>query len=155
MIKPDKVDTCISGLETYYYIRKVNFCCSTDGKGYWNRKEKQINHKKIELVIFDTKCNPSFQLNVYFTKKDWNVNNYGLIYTDELWLENLHKELTKLGFKNSKSATYSEQGMQGDNYVNLDVTKEFSNQFFKLLYNNKHEKLFSFVDGDIGKHIYG
>jgi len=160
MIKPDKVEvlplqTCLNGLETYYYFRKVNFCFSTDGKGYWSRKEKQVNHKKIGLKIFDPKSNPSFQLNVYFNKKDWNVGSHGLIYTDKLWLENLHKELTKLGFKNPKSATYSEQGMQGDNYVNLDVTKEFSNQFFKLLYNNKHEKLFSFVNGYIGKYIYG
>jgi hypothetical protein len=166
MIKPDKVEAlplqtgldqklALSGLETYYYFRKVNFCFSTDGKGHWSRKEKQVSHKKIGLKIFDPKSNPSFQLNVYFNKKDWNVSSHGLIYTDESWLKDLANELSKMGFKNTRHINYSEQGMQGDNYVNLDVTKDFSNQFFKLLYNNKHEKLLSFVNGDIGKHIYG
>jgi hypothetical protein len=46
-----------------------------------------------------------------------------LIYTDSLFKQDLMKFVKEQGLV--VDLCYSEQGMQGDNYVSLDVGKEF------------------------------
>ena len=54
--------------------------------------------------------------------KGYNAEVYGLIYTDSIFLRSL-KDLIKQTSVASliKDIHYSEHGMQGDDYVNLDV----------------------------------
>jgi hypothetical protein len=59
---------------------------------------------------------------VYFNTADWDVNKEGLIYTDKEFLHELNAFLVEQGLS---TVTYSEQGMQGDDYVSLDVEDEF------------------------------
>ena len=59
----------------------------------------------------------------YFDPALWDVEKHGLIYMNELFMESLHARLRARGWTNpERSINYSEQGMQGDNYVDFDVS---------------------------------
>ena len=96
------------------------FSCQTGGNGLWSSKEKKVNIIKIAPVSV-TKDFVSFD--AYFDKKNWNPDKDGLIYTDERWIREFREELVKLGVtkKVAKSIDYTEQGMQGDDYVSLET----------------------------------
>jgi hypothetical protein len=64
------------------------------------------------------------ELRVYFDTDTWDIEKHGLIYTDRLFLKQLREKLSEIGFEGS-DVEYSEQGMQGDNYVSLDVGEKF------------------------------
>src|SRR5271169_904613 len=94
---------------------------NTRGDGYWSTTRRATKIMKIEYDILLT--NPACQdeikyMNVYLTKKSWDTDKHGLVYTDKLWIREFRRLLKKAGFQGKVS--YSEQGMQGDNYVNLD-----------------------------------
>lgn len=139
-MKPDKIKTNAWG-STAYYERKVNITCRTNGEGLWSISKRKIIHTKIELLVDGDYQN----LRVYFNKKYWDVEKHGLIYTDYLWLKSFLNELKKLEFKNLKKVEYSEQGMQGIDYVDLDVDKNFKKEFFNILYTKKEKLLKSFA----------
>ena len=62
---------------------------------------------------------------LYFDPTLWDVDKHGLIYTDELFIETLHARLRATGWTNpERSINYSEAGMQGDNYVDFDVSTD-------------------------------
>jgi hypothetical protein len=63
------------------------------------------------------------ELRVYFNTDTWNVYTDGLIYTDSLFKIDLMQFVTEHGLV--VDLCYSEQGMQGDDYVSLDVGKDF------------------------------
>ena len=67
------------------------------------------------------------ELCVYFNTADWDVNTDGLIYTDSAFIEDLRNFLITQQL--SDDCDYSEQGMQGDNYVSLDVGEDFINSY--------------------------
>ena len=62
------------------------------------------------------------ELCVYFNDKHWDVNIDGLIYTDKQFLQDLNAFLAQHGLP---AVSYSEQGMQGDDYVSCDVEGDF------------------------------
>ena len=57
----------------------------------------------------------------YFDPGLWDVDQHGLIYTDPVFLNGLHNRLQAAGWMYPDKITYSEQGMQGTNYVDVDV----------------------------------
>lgn len=106
----------------------------TNGKGLWSNCDRKIVHSKIAICLWDEELDCFMknklkfaELQVYFPKKYWDTDRHGLIYTDGLWLKGLKKHFDSLGFSAAavKAISYSEQGMQGDNYVSLDVGKAF------------------------------
>lgn len=122
-----------------FLIPEFNFESFTDGSGYWSSTSKKIICKKAALILCEHQIENNYfdfgELRVYYNKSQWNNNKYGLIYTDKLWLFNLKKYLsTKFSKKELSRIQYSEQGMQGDNYVSLDVYKYF---ILKIIKNNK------------------
>ena len=62
------------------------------------------------------------ELCVYFNTDTWDVNTMGLIYTDKQFKRELNEFLVAQGLA---TAEYSEQGMQGEDYVSLDVEGKF------------------------------
>jgi hypothetical protein len=62
----------------------------------------------------------------------------GLIYTDALWMNEFRQQLVKLGFskKAAKDVSYSEQGMQSDYFVSMDVGEEFLKEWDFIARNN-------------------
>ena len=96
---------------------------NTNGKGYWSRTAKSVHIVDMRIgYISDEK--DFGELCVYFNTQDWNVNTDGLIYTDSLFMKELQVFLNVYGLPGS-DVSYSEQGMQGDDYVSCDVGEEF------------------------------
>ncbi len=107
-------------------MEKVVF--NTDGSGYWSREAKAVEITDMKLGYLDEEFSedgaPEFgELRVYFNTDTWDVNKDGLIYTDGLFKQELQRFIKAQGLV--VDISYSEQGMQGDDYVSLDVGAEF------------------------------
>ena len=95
----------------------------TSGDGYWSNVQRSVKVTALEVPYINDE--QSFgELRVYFDTATWNTQEHGLIYTDELFVKELRKFLTTLNL-NGADVGYSEQGLQGDNYVSLDVGAKF------------------------------
>lgn len=106
----------------------------TAGDGYWSREQRTVHI--VRLVIDKLWYSQGFraELQANFNKKDWDVDKHGLIYTDKLWIEQFKKHLLNMGFSAAavRAVDYSEQGMQGDNYVSMDIGDAFIREFAVL-----------------------
>jgi hypothetical protein len=99
---------------------KVMF--NTAGDGYWSNVSKAVEVTDMQLGYVSDEGDFG-ELCVYFNTDTWNVDKDGLIYTDSLFKQDLMQFVAEQGLV--VDLCYSEQGMQGDNYVSLDVGKEF------------------------------
>lgn len=109
---------------------KFNCVLETAGDGYWSDVAKSVNVTKINVGYVNDEEDFG-ELCVYFDKQ-WDVRKDGLIYTDSLFLVMLREKLNECGFAGA-DVDYSEQGMQGTNYVSLDVGKEFLDSWFNVV----------------------
>jgi hypothetical protein len=101
-------------------MTKVIF--NTSGDGYWSNVAKPV--EIVDMRINYVNDEQDFgELCVYFNTDTWNVNTDGLIYTDKQFKIDLMGFVKQHGLVVDLS--YSEQGMQGDDYVSLDVGAEF------------------------------
>ncbi len=102
----------------------------TDGKrGLWSDVAKAITITDIQLgkgTIWEGETiDQAFgELRVYFDTETWDTRKDGLIYTDRLFIKELQEFLNAHGLP-GKDVCYSEQGMQGDDYVSLDAGGKF------------------------------
>jgi hypothetical protein len=108
---------------------KVDATCNTVGDGYWSNKAKAVQITGLQLAYTNDELDFG-ELCVYFNTATWDVDKDGLIYTDTLFEAELCELLTSLGF-DASDVSYSEQGMQGDNYVSFDVEECFINTFMQ------------------------
>ena len=108
---------------------KVNATLNTNGKGYWSRTATAVEVTGLQLAYTNDELDFG-ELRVRFNTNTWDTNKHGLIYTDAQFMTELKELLTAKGF-NVKDVSYSEQGMQGDNYVSCDVGKQFINTFMQ------------------------
>lgn len=101
---------------------------NTSGDGYWSDVSKTV---LVEYISCDTTDPDYSELCVKFNTQSWNVEQDGLIYTDKLFLQELRAALIANGFSKVAAADveYSEQGMQGNNYVSFDVGSAFIKAF--------------------------
>lgn len=102
-------------------MSKVIF--NTAGNGYWSGEERAVQITDMRLGYVSDELDFG-ELRVYFDTKTWDVNEHGLIYTDSLFKKQLREFLDRHGLPGS-DVDYSEQGMQGDDYVSLDIGKKF------------------------------
>jgi hypothetical protein len=108
---------------------KFKAVIKTSGKGLWSDAVKDV--KLLGMDIPYTDDNDSFgELRVYFDTNTWNTFDDGLIYTDEKFLNELRIFLCVLGFPGS-DVNYSEQGMQGRDFISLDVGVSFIKTFIQ------------------------
>lgn len=100
---------------------------NTSGDGYWSKVSKPV--RVIDMQIGYISEERDFgELRVYFDTKTWDVNKDGLIYTDRGFMTDLRNFLALQGLDNL-DVEYSEQGMQGDDYVSLDIGEDFLNSW--------------------------
>ena len=92
---------------------------NTNGTGYWSNKAKAVEIVDMRVTYINDERDFG-ELRVYFNTDTWDVNTDGLIYTDKQWRNELQAFLTAQGLP-GKDISYSEQGMQGDDYVSLDI----------------------------------
>jgi hypothetical protein len=92
---------------------------NTNGNGYWSRAVKAV--EIVDMCVAYINDERDFgELRVYFNTDTWDVNTDGLIYTDKQWRNELQAFLDAQGLP-GKDISYSEQGMQGDDYVSCDI----------------------------------
>ena len=100
----------------------------TGGDGYWSNKKATV---LVEYLSCDAQEDDYAELCVKFNTDTWNVKQDGLIYSDSTFMKGLKAALMQNGF--SKAAandiSYSEQGMQGYNFVSCDVGAAFIKAF--------------------------
>lgn len=112
-------------------MRSANETLSTSGDGYWSDVQLDVKITGLDLAYEqeideeegETECTFG-ELRVYFDTNTWDTSEHGLIYTDRKFMIELHNYLRRAGY-NPTDVGYSEQGMQGDNYVSCDVGVEF------------------------------
>lgn len=96
---------------------------TTSGNGYWSRAIKNV--RIVDMTVPYVNDERDFgELKVYFDTDHWEVDEDGLIYTDHGFMTDLRNFLALHGL-NNLDVDYSEQGMQGDDYVSLDIGKDF------------------------------
>ena len=100
----------------------TNVIFTTSGDGYWSSAIKNVRITDMRLGYVNDDLDFG-ELCVYFNTADWNVNTDGLIYTDSGFYADLQAFIKQHGLV--VDLCYSEQGMQGDNYVSLDVGADF------------------------------
>jgi len=109
-------------------MSKVVF--TTNGKGLWSdRKQRAVTILDMTLgraTLWEGETEKDMfgELRVQFDEDTWNTHVDGLIYTDKGWITDLRKFLNAHGLPGA-DVSYSEQGMQGDDYVSLDAGHKF------------------------------
>jgi len=110
----------------------------TDGTGFWSDCKKQIPIVRLALVTHKSDIIEGHVLRAYFLEANWNVDELGLIYTDRRWLASFLEGLHFVaGFQwhtlIDNSIMYSEQGMQGYDFVSLDVNEVFVKEWERVV----------------------
>lgn len=95
---------------------------NVSGDGLWSNVKGSVEIVDMQLgYVADDK--QFGELCVYFNDKHWDVNIDGLIYTDSGFYADLQAFIKLHGLV--VDLCYSEQGMQGDDYVSFDVGADF------------------------------
>lgn len=104
----------------------------TDGSGYWSNRQAAVKTTKLRLFVDTMDGGKTYdgELRVYFDPKTWNTKTDGLIYTDVRFLIDLHTALVRRNLPTFE-VDYSEQGMQGTDYVSLDVNDAFVRSYLR------------------------
>ena len=118
------VQTCGAGVfENHDLGFEINTVLHTDGSGYWSRAERSVHVTALSVPYINDEQDFG-ELRVYFDTLTWDTMQHGLIYTDAQFKRELRSFLETQGL-DATDVSYSEQGMQGDNYVSLDVGDQF------------------------------
>jgi hypothetical protein len=97
-----------------------------DVNGLWSNAAKAVTIVEVWLSSVNDEGNFG-ELCARFDTKTWNCDQDGLIYTDGIWINEFRALMRSLGFTRNavNDISYSEQGMQGYNYVSMDVGADF------------------------------
>ena len=108
------------------FSKNVNWQTHTGGNGLWSSAAKAATILEVWLSSVNDEGDFG-ELCARFDTKSWNCDADGLIYTDSIWLDEFRALMRSLGFTRTavNDITYSEQGMQGYNYVSMDVGADF------------------------------
>jgi len=103
------------------------YLIGTAGDGSWTTEQKNVQLLSIDVLYINEERDYG-ELRVYFDTAHWNIYEDGLIYTDKNFLKALQATLMAEGLT-GLDVDYSEQGMQGVDYVSLDVGEKFINSW--------------------------
>jgi len=85
------------------------------GQGYWGTSSRVHTYKINDIVIEDPDDNTYDNFRIYLEK--YNSTKDGYIYTDNTFEANINELIKDLG-----DLDYTEQGMQGKNYVSMTIS---------------------------------
>ena len=123
-------------------MEKVIF--NTAGNGYWSDEAKAVSIVDMRINYCSDEMDFG-ELQVYFDTKTWDVYKDGLIYTDKLFKAQLREFLNAHGLPGA-DVDYSEQGMQGDDYVSCDVGAAFIASY-KAKHADEFAAMYSEING--------
>lgn len=104
-------------------MKPVSAILETAGDGWWSSEPRSVTITGLDVPHADEQREFG-ELRVYFDTASWDVDQLGLIYTDGRFLDQLRQLLDDQGLA-GHDVEYSEQGMQGTDYVSCDVGAEF------------------------------
>ena len=107
----------------------IDFKAETSGDGYWSDIKATIQCIGWDLSYINEDLDFG-ELRVFFDTNTWRVDEDGLIYTDPAFLEEIREAFA------TNDITYSEQGMQGNNFVSFDVGSQFIQMYGRDIYAN-------------------
>lgn len=113
---------------------KVEWDIQVGGDGLYTQRKGHVRITSVTTrpcMQIDDEFN---RLYAVFNPVKWCINDYGLIYTDDTWLNEFCCNLKDLGFSQAAIDTvdYSEQGAQSDDYIDMDVSQPFIKEAFEL-----------------------
>lgn len=122
----------------------INRIIHTAGNGLWSDEERAVKVRaaKARFIFDPSEVSGTWgELRVYFDRSTWRPDRHGLIYTDKRWLREFREILAKKGFskKACSDVDYSEQGMQGNNYVSMDIGNAFYQEWKAKRYSYEKE----------------
>jgi hypothetical protein len=123
---------------------KFGATLNTDGSGYWSNAVRAVKCTGLGITYINEEGDFG-ELTIGFDLSTWNPDVDGLIYTDNRFLSELRVALNEAGL-DGEDVTYSEQGMQGDDYVSLDVGQKFLDSF-KEIAPEMYTKVYTAVNG--------
>lgn len=109
------------------------FTLHTNGNGYWSNTAKAVTVEALDLQYISNERDFG-ELCIHFNTATWDTAVDGLIYTDPLFMQELRAYLQTIGFTEAEAndVSYSEQGMQDEEYVSCDVGLDFINGLTRL-----------------------
>ena len=96
-------------------VWSTDIIIQTDGKGLWSKARRALSIDKVEII------HGGAFIKAYWAKGHWDTSRHGLIYTDERALAGLRAGLAEF-VDNIETLRYTEQGMQGDDFISLQIT---------------------------------
>jgi hypothetical protein len=99
-------------------MKNISFKARTNGKGFWSNTVAEVNIVGYELTHLTCYRNDYYSYTKLYFDNSWNTKEYGLIYTDPLFIKDVTLNLKPI--LKFKSIDYTENGMQGNNYVSLE-----------------------------------
>ncbi|APC25816.1 hypothetical protein BST79_gp303 [Only Syngen Nebraska virus 5] len=124
----------------------VNKLIMVGNDGLWNRASKEVFVTKIMMFVGTTIDDPddepySSDLQIFFKTSTWDIKKHGLIYTEKNFMEEIKSFMLESGVPEDvvSDVQYSEQGMQGTNYVSCDAYEfeKYAKTLFKFPKNPK------------------
>lgn len=115
----------------------VSIECHTDGKGPHTEEERMVRITKLEigyssLLFYPDEPFAGGTLHAHFDpygfiQGSWNIDGFGLLYKDRLWLKEFKAGLRNAGFsiKAAQNVSYGEEVLQKYNYVSLTIGPKF------------------------------
>lgn len=127
-IDPKKFQKSVSKQLTAKLKGKMVDAFGPRGEGLWGEADEvqsfSINRVNVDYVDEDALADYPKTKEVFtsldINLKGYNQDKFGLIYTDKVFLKDIKNAFKSIGINPNKIG-YSEQGMQGDTDVNLDV----------------------------------
>lgn len=100
--------------------------------GYWQTRHPdtpeyitgQLYFRMFNFTANSNEVDRWLHCRFYFDPKCWDVDKFGLIYLNQEFLDELQQRLENHGFQYAEGINYSEQGMQGGNYIDFDVKSD-------------------------------
>lgn len=120
-------------------VKQVTFSANTNGNGLWTDVVATVRVIRLEMLVWpkdeDLGDEEFGELRAYFDINSWNTSANGLIYTDKGFMENFLSRLALMGFTQEQldSVSYSEAGMQENDYVSMDVGAPFINGWRRVI----------------------
>jgi hypothetical protein len=116
-------------------LKELRMACGVAGDGYYTERQCVV-HGVLECEELSWGRDENWAM-ANFHLDEWDTIEDSLIYSDSLFVKDLRENLRQLGFKHYPEIDYSEQGMQGENFVNLDCTDNLVQEVIKAGYNFK------------------
>ena len=99
------------------FTKNVNWAIQTGGDGLWSSRSTIV---EVTQISINWVGDGVVEVNLTFDPNTWNTERDGLIYTDNLFLIGAHEKIAKLLPGVNFALGYTEEGMQGEDYVSLE-----------------------------------